>query len=215
MPLAIFDLDDTLIPTDSNLEWGRLLIDEGIVEPSWETLHQAFDRDYAVGKLDMTAYLEFMLAPLADFDPEMLEHWQVKFLERMRPFIPQAAHELIQQHREGGDTLLIITGTNRFIASPLADAFGVDALLASECEIVQGRYTGKSIGIPCYGKGKIAHLNKWLVKNPHAMTGSWFYSDSHNDLPLLEWVSNPVAVNPDRTLERHATKLGWHKTTIA
>jgi len=211
LSLAIFDLDNTLLRGDSDYEWGQFLIAEGAVDA--EVVAREHDRYYAQyleGTLDIFEFLAFQLRPLAEHDRNTLEQWRAKFMQtRIQPLITGAAKALVESHRRNGDTLLIITATNRFITRPIADAFGVEHLIATEPEEVDGRFTGKVAGTPSYREGKIARLNPWLKQHDETLAGSWFYSDSHNDLPLLELVDNPVAVNPDATLADYAREHQW------
>ncbi|WP_100641267.1 HAD family hydrolase [Marinobacter salexigens] len=211
MTLAIFDLDNTLLAGDSDHAWGEFLVEEGIVDA--EAYRQANDRfyqDYLNGELDIMMYLEFALQPLSIHSMDNLLEWRARFMDKkVRPMLQQKASELLSSHRERGHTLMIITATNRFVTEPIADVLGVDHLIATEPELVNGSYTGKIAGIPSFQDGKVARLNDWLAATGATMDGAWFYSDSHNDLPLLEKVENPVAVDPDSTLEEFARSKGW------
>ena len=211
MTLALFDLDNTLIAGDSDHLWGVFLCEQGLVDgEDFAQRNEAFYADYQRGELDIDAYLRFALAPLADRPPEQLADWHAAFMrEKIEPIMLPAAAELVARHRDRGDTLLIVTATNAFITRPIADALGIDNLLACEGEIVDGRYTGEPVGIPTYREGKVARLKAWLAQTGLSMAGSWFYSDSHNDLPLLEQVDNPVVVDPDELLAERARVAGW------
>lgn len=211
LSLAIFDLDNTLLRGDSDYEWGQFLIDRAVVDA--QVVAREHDRYYAQyldGTLDIYEFLAFQLRPLAEHDRATLNNWREEFVRtRIRPLITASALALVEEHRRGGDTLLIITATNRFITRPIADAFGVKHLIATDPEEVDGRFTGKVAGIPSYRDGKIARLEPWLARHGETLAGSWFYSDSHNDLPLLKRVDNPVAVNPDATLADYARTHAW------
>ncbi len=211
MRLAIFDLDNTLLAGDSDYLWGKFLCQHGAVDADhYECTNQRFYDEYKAGKLDIYEFLEFSLAPLARFSPEQLDKLHHQFMQDIiSPLITPAARELVEQHRGQGDTLMIITATNRFITAPIAQAFGVEHLLATEVEMKEGRYTGKVADIPCFQDGKVKRLQRWLDENDADLTDSWFYSDSHNDLPLLEKVTHPVAVNPDDTLRSVAVQRDW------
>ncbi len=211
MSLAIFDLDNTLLGGDSDYLWGSFLIEHGIVERAlYERENQRFYDEYLTGTLDIHAFLEFQLRPLAAHDMATLHAWRSQFLQEMiQPIILPRARELVQRHRAQGDELLIITATNRFITEPIAAEFGVSELLASDPEIRDGRYTGRVEGVPCFREGKVTRLETWLGGRGVTLEGSWFYSDSHNDVPLLEKVSHAVAVDPDEKLQRHALQQGW------
>ena len=212
MSLAIFDLDNTLLRGDSDHAWGEFLVEQGAVDG--ERFKQDNDRYYAAyleGTLDIFEFLEqHQLRPLAQFDRATLENWRRQFMQRkILPLITAAARALVQQHRARGDTLLIITATNSFITAPIAEEFGIPHLIATEPELVDGRFTGKVAGTPSYREGKVERLATWLRDQHQTLAGSWFYSDSHNDLPLLKEVDHPVVVNADPTLAAHARLQGW------
>lgn len=211
MSLAIFDLDNTLIGGDSDHAWGEFLCEQGIVDSEeYRKANDYFYEQYKQGGLDIFEFLAFALKPLATIDPVQLEALHTQFMqEKIEPIMLSKAEELLQKHREQGDYLLIITATNRFVTGPIAERLGVDAIIATEPESIDGRYTGKVAGTPCFQDGKVTRLNEWLENHEFTLEGSYFYSDSHNDLPLLELVEYPVAVNPDETLEAHANNLLW------
>ena len=206
MSLAIFDLDNTLLSIDSDHAWGEFLVEQGAVDPvAYREANERFLADYNAGTLDMAAFLEMALKPLAENTPEQLAAWHQQFMaSKIEPHILPKAEELLARHRTKGDTLLIITATNRFITGPIAERLGVDDLIAVEPEMVDGRYTGRVDGVPSYREGKVIRLQAWLEAQDLTMDGAWFYSDSHNDLPLLEKVDHPVAVDPDDTLRKVA-----------
>lgn len=211
MSLAIFDLDNTLLSTDSDHAWGEFLLEQGAVDPvAYREANERFMADYNAGTLDMAAFLEVALKPLADNPPEQLAAWHQQFMiSKIEPHILPKAEELLARHRTKGDTLLIITATNRFITAPIAERLGVDHLIAVNPEVANGRYTGRVSGIPSYREGKVTRLNQWLEQQNLSMDGAWFYSDSHNDLPLLEKVDHPVVVDPDDTLRKIAEERQW------
>lgn len=211
MSLAIFDLDNTLLSIDSDHAWGEFLLEQGAVDPvAYREANERFMADYNAGTLDMAAFLEMALKPLADNSPEQLSAWHQQFMaSKIEPNILPKAEELLARHRTKGDTLLIITATNRFITAPIAERLGVDHLIAVNPEVKEGRYTGHVSGIPSYREGKVTRLEKWLEDQDLTMEGAWFYSDSHNDLPLLEIVEHPVAVDPDDTLREIAKERQW------
>ena len=211
MSLAIFDLDNTLIGGDSDYLWGQFLAERGLVDGErHERENQRFYDEYRAGTLDIYAFLAFMLKPLAEHPLADLLAWRAQFIEeKIGPILLPKATALLERHRTAGDTLLIITATNRFITAPIAERLAVAHLLATEAEFSDGRYTGRSVGIPCFRQGKVARLSEWLAETGHDLTGSWFYSDSHNDLPLLNQVAHPVAVDPDEALANHAVERGW------
>ncbi|HOB61855.1 MAG TPA: HAD family hydrolase [Candidatus Competibacteraceae bacterium] len=211
MSLALFDLDNTLLEGDSDYLWGRFLIEQGIVDGEYyERENQRFYDEYRNGVLDIYQFLAFMLQPLAEHPLEQLLAWRERFLaEKIEPILLPKAVALLERHRTAGDTLLIITATNRFITAPIAERLGVAHLLATEVEFVDGRYTGRPLGIPCFQQGKVERLNAWLAETGHDLADSWFYSDSHNDLPLLGQVTHPVVVDPDPILHEQAQARGW------
>lgn len=209
--LALFDLDNTLIAGDSDHAWGEFLVAKRLVDAKeYKRQNDAFYVDYQQGQLDVEAYLSFVLQPLTVYTPEEMHSWREVFLQEViQPLRLPAAEELLEKHRQQGDKLVIITATNSFITRPIADLLGVKELIAPEPEIVQGLYTGKIVGIPSFGIGKVLRLQQWLKNTNLSLENSWFYSDSHNDLPLLEQVTNPVAVDPDAQLQQEAKRQGW------
>jgi HAD superfamily hydrolase (TIGR01490 family) len=209
--ITIFDLDNTLIANDSDFLWGQFLVDRGIVDRGYyEHANKKFYEDYKQGSLDIHKFLEFSLAPLALHDIQQLLIWREEFVEEIvRPLLLEAAVTLVEKHRQKGDTLLVITATNRFVTEPIVKLYGIDILLATTPEFINGQYTGKYTGVPCYREGKITHLENWLAASSESLQGSWFYSDSHNDLPLLGLVDNPVAVDPDEQLQEAARLANW------
>lgn len=211
MALAIFDLDNTLLAGDSDHAWGQFLVDEGVVDSTqFKKANDQFYQDYLNGSLDMQKYLEFSLAPLACHPLEELLTLRQRFIDtRIKPLILAQAEDLLAKHRLQGDYLMIITATNRFVTEPIAELFAVDHLIATDPEFRNGRYTGRITGIPSFQGGKVTRLQHWLESNEQTLAGSYFYSDSHNDLPLLELVTTPVAVDPDKTLAATAKDKGW------
>tara|TARA_R110000824_G_scaffold208405_6_gene394092 strand:- start:9182 stop:9838 length:657 start_codon:yes stop_codon:yes gene_type:complete len=214
--LAIFDLDNTLLSIDSDHAWGEFLLEQGAVDPvAYREANERFMADYNAGTLDMAAFLEMALKPLADNTPEQLAAWHQQFMvSKIEPSILPKAEELLARHRTKGDTLLIITATNRFITAPIAERLGVDHLIAVNPEVEQGRYTGRVSGTLSYREGKVTRLEQWLQEQDLSLEGAWFYSDSHNDLPLLEIVEHPVAVDPDDTLRNVAEERQWRIMTL-
>lgn len=211
MALALFDLDNTLLGGDSDYLWGRFLVEQGIVDGTdYEQQNQQFYNQYKAGNLDIQAFLAFSLRPLAEHSPAKLHAWREQFLAQcIDPIILPEARSLVERHRTQGDTLVIITATNRFVTAPIAERFGITHLLATEVEMDGEDYTGRSIGIPCFQNGKVERLEQWLEQHTVDLSSSWFYSDSHNDLPLLEQVSHPIAVDPDDQLAQQARTRGW------
>lgn len=216
MRLAIFDLDNTLIAGDSDHGWGEFMVAKGLVDPvEYKRANDQFYADYERGELDLQAYLNFSLAPLTRFSLDELASLHQQFMQEViNPLRLPQAEALLDKHRAEGDYLLIITSTNSFITHPIAAALGVDGILATDAEIVGGRYTGQMTGVPCFREGKITRLHQWLETAREQgfdgdLSGCYFYSDSINDLPLLQAVDNPVAVDPDDTLRQHAEQHGW------
>lgn len=211
MTLAIFDLDNTLLGGDSDHAWGEFLCQQGYVNADeHRAKNDAFYQDYCRGELDVYAYQRFALAPLKGKTVEEANLWHSQFMAGpiASLWLPKAA-ALIDQHTQADDFLLIITATNRFVTAPIARKLRVHDLIATEPEIVDGRYTGDIVGTPSYQAGKVTRLQEWLQEHGESLHGSCFYSDSHNDLPLLEIVDRPVAVDPDATLRRVAESRGW------
>ena len=211
MTLAIFDLDNTLIGGDSDHLWGCFVCEKGLVDATdFAARNEQFYEDYKAGTLDIDAYLRFALSPLVGRSREQLDAWHREFMTtKIAPIMLPRAAELIDSHRRKGHELLVITATNSFITAPIARALGIDELVACEGEIVDGRYTGEPSGVPSYHAGKVTRLQQWLLGRDTTLEGAWFYSDSHNDLPLLELVDHPVAVDPDDILLARAEELGW------
>jgi len=213
--LALFDLDHTLLPIDSDYEWGQFLARHGVVDAAeYKRRNDAFFAQYQAGTLDPVEYLEFALGTLAGFAPATLQRLQADYMaEVIEPAIKPAARQLLQGHVDDGDLVAIITATNAFITAPIARAFGVAHLIAAQPELDErGHPTGRLAGTPTQGQGKVTHMHAWLagLERPFdSFERSYFYSDSHNDIPLLSVVSHPVATNPSAKLAQHATALGW------
>ena len=211
MSLAIFDLDNTLIGGDSDFLWGEFIGEEGIVDANaYRKKNEYFYQQYDLGTLDIYAWLEFCLEPLTCYSMTELQELHHRFMiQKIEPILLDKAQNCINRHKERGDTVLVITASTSFVTAPIVKKYGINHLLATEPEIKAGRYTGGVSGMPCFQSGKIDKLMPWLQKNEETLTGSTFYSDSHNDLPLLELVDNPVAVNADKILTKIAEKKGW------
>jgi HAD superfamily hydrolase (TIGR01490 family) len=214
MRLALFDLDNTLLSGDSDYEWGQFLVDHGVLDrESYEAQNRAYYEQYVAGTLDIHEYLGFALRPLAAHAAEDLERWHAEFMRlRILPMITAAARALVRRHLTAGDLCAIITATNSFVTEPIARAFSVKHLIATEPEVRDGRFTGRVAGTPCFREGKLERLEQWLAALGHQLRDfeqSTFYSDSHNDLPLLERVTRPVAVDPDEALAGEAARRGW------
>jgi HAD superfamily hydrolase (TIGR01490 family) len=212
MRLVLFDLDNTLLAGDSDYEWAQYLIDQGVLEREhYEARNNEFYEQYKSGVLDIYEFLDFQLKPLSQYSRSTLDQWHLGFMQqRIRPMINARARELIALH--SADTCVIITATNNFVTAPIARELGVEHLIATVAEERDGHFTGKVAGTPCFREGKIACLQAWLERantSLAAFAQSWFYSDSINDLPLLECVTHPVAVDPDPRLEVRAREKGW------
>ncbi|MGV8842932.1 MAG: HAD family hydrolase [Pseudomonas sp.] len=216
MRLALFDLDNTLLAGDSDHAWGDYLCERGIVDAhTYKARNDAFYQDYLIGALDVLAYQNFCQELLGRTDLAQLQQWHREFMrDRIEPIILPKGEALLAEHRAAGDQLLIITATNRFVTGPIAARLQVATLLATECEMADGRYTGRSTDVPCFKEGKVIRLNRWLQENRQSLEGSSFYSDSINDLPLLLQVSRPVAVDPDPQLLDEAEQRGWPIITL-
>ena len=211
MALALFDLDNTLLQGDSDYAWCEFLIDKGVLEgEAFREANDRFYRDYEAGTLDMQEYLAFQLKPLGEHSMEELYRWREEYVAtRVEPMISPDALALLEKHRARGDELVLITATNRFVTEPIAVRLEIPTLLATDVEQANGRYTGRPTGVPTFREGKVTRLEEWLKETGHTLRGSFFYSDSQNDLPLLERVDHPVAVNPDPVLRARAEEEGW------
>lgn len=214
MNLALFDLDNTLLAGDSDFQWAQFLIEQRVLDREvYEAQNVEFYEQYKSGTLDIHEFLDFQLKPLSRHPRSQLDAWHSEFMkERILPLITPDARELINKHMLGRDLCIIITATNRFVTEPIARELGITNLIATDAEQRDGQYTGRVSGLPCFREGKITRLESWL--DEHNLTWlsfqeSWFYSDSLNDLPLLNKVTHPVAVDPDATLKAHAEKKGW------
>ncbi|NOQ69455.1 MAG: HAD-IB family hydrolase [Gammaproteobacteria bacterium] len=211
MALALFDLDNTLLTDDSDFLWGCFLVDKGLVEKSiYDEANKRFYADYKKGTLDIYEFLAFSLQPLTQFSMDELNKLHNEFMQKyIKSVMTQKGIRQIQQHRAQGDFIVIITATNSFVTRPIAEAFQVDDLIATEPEVINGKFTGKVAGTPCFQQGKITRLKQWLKNTSHDLKNSTFYSDSHNDLSLLECVTRPVAVDPDDKLKATALERNW------
>jgi HAD superfamily hydrolase (TIGR01490 family) len=213
--LALFDLDNTLLPIDSDVSWAQFLVDLNVVNADWYAKrNDYFYAQYCAGTLDIYEFLDFQLAPLAQHPRAQLLAWREEFIKKViRPNLKPVAKALVQQHQNSGALCAIVTATNSFITGPIAREFGVEHLIATEVEIApNGNFTGKPSGLPSFREGKITRVEQWLAQQGVSLSDfpeSFFYSDSLNDLPLLSRVTMPVAVNPDERLRRHANEQGW------
>ncbi len=214
MNLALFDLDNTLLISDSDFEWAQFLIEQRVLDREvYEARNLEFYAQYKDGTLDIHQFLDFQLKPLSRHSRIQLDVWHNEFMaKKILPLIAPGAHELINKHMLGGDLCVIITATNRFVTAPIAQALGINNLIATEPEQKNGEFTGQVSGAPCFREGKITRLENWLDERNLTWLSfleSWFYSDSLNDMPLLNKVSRPVAVDPDTTLKSYAEKNNW------
>jgi HAD superfamily hydrolase (TIGR01490 family) len=217
--LALFDLDNTLLSGDSDYEWGQFMCDQGVVDrEAYEAQNRVYYEQYVDGSLDIHEYLGFALRPLAAHTPADLARWHAEFMRvRIAPMVLPAARKLVRRHLEAGELCAIITATNSFVTAPIAREFGIQHLIATEPELRDGRYTGRVAGTPSFRDGKLVRLEQWLAGLGRRMgdfEASTCYSDSHNDLPLLERVTRPVAVDPDETLAREARRRGWETISL-
>ncbi len=221
MLLALFDLDETLFDGDTDIEWSELLAEHG-AQDAQRT--REFHVQYHAGTLDIDEFFRFQLEPLARLPLPLLLEWRERFLrERILPRLSRSARTLVREHQAFGHELVLITATNSFLTRPIADALGIPHLIASEPEVLHGRFTGRLAGPPCYREGKITKLEGWLAARGQRLAeleASFFYSDSHNDLPLLSRVTHPIAVDPDPQLREHARRHGWlvldlHRASLA
>lgn len=211
MALALFDLDNTLLADDSDFLWGCFLVENGLVDKAaYDDANQHFYAEYKKGTLDIFEFLAFSLKPLTQFSMEKLAELHKAFMKKhIISAMTQKGIAQIQRHRDKGDITVIITATNSFVTGPIAKAFQVDDLIATEPEIIDDRYTGNVTGTPCFQKGKVTRLKQWLENTHHNLENSTFYSDSHNDLSLLEIVTTPIVVDPDDELKATAIERNW------
>lgn len=212
--LALFDLDNTLLAGDSDYNWSLFLINEGLLDAEQhKARNEQFYEDYKNGCLDIYAFLKFQLQPLAQHSKTFLDQLHTKYMQTViRPMMTQKAQALVDQHKANGDLCMVITATNSFVTKPIATAYGIEHLIGTDPEMVDGQYTGGVSGTPSFQQGKVTRLNAWLAARGQTLADfdtSYFYSDSHNDLPLMKLVTNPVAVDADATLTAHAQAHGW------
>jgi HAD superfamily hydrolase (TIGR01490 family) len=214
--LALFDLDHTLIPFDSGMAWTRFLVREGALEEEAEARYLGFCHQYVAGTLDIHAMVRANLLPLAAIEPAQLAQWRARFEQEIAALLPaDAMRARVTHHLERGDLCAVVTATERLVAEPFARAFGIEHLVATEGVMVHGRPTGEIAGLPCFREHKLTRVQAWLAglstvpDSIGAFDESFFYSDSINDLPLLEAVTHPVAVRPDKRLRMHAQIAGW------
>ena len=212
MNLALFDLDNTLLAGDSDYEWAQYLIETGVLDrDTYEARNNAFYDQYKAGTLNIYEFLDYQLKPLSQHPRRVLDEWHVEYMKKkIHPMLRDSASALVARH--AGDVRVLITATNSFVTAPIARLFGIEHLIATEPEQKNGEFTGGVSGLPCFKDGKLKRLEAWLAARGETMQGyaqSWFYSDSHNDLPLMQRVTHPVAVDPDAKLQSHAEANGW------
>lgn len=217
--LALFDLDNTLLAGDSDYNWSLFLIEEGLLDAkSHHARNEQFYLDYKNGSLDIFAFLKFQLQPLAQHPRAFLDALHVKYMEKViKPMMTDKAQALVDAHKTSGDLCVIITATNSFVTTPIAHAYGIEHLIGTDPEAIDGEFTGKVSGVPSFQQGKVTRLHQWLSDRGENMTDyekSYFYSDSHNDLPLMKLVTNPVAVDADDTLKAYATEHQWPQISL-
>jgi HAD superfamily hydrolase (TIGR01490 family) len=214
--LALFDLDNTLLAGDSDYAWAEFLIEEGVIEGAdYNARNDYFYERYKNGTLDIHEFLDFQLKPISGVPRAQLDAWHRKFMARkIEPIIRPKALELVRKHADA--LTAIVTATNRFVTAPIAAAFGVTNLVATEIQEADGMYVCKAQGTPCFQEGKIERVNQWLASRGHELADfeSWFYSDSRNDLPLLARVDHAVAVDPDPVLRAEAERRGWQVMSL-
>ena len=221
MNLALFDLDNTLLSGDSDFEWAQFLISKGVVDSELqEVRNNKFYEQYKAGTLDIYEFLNFQLAPLTRHSRAELDAWHREFMERhILPIMGAEARDVVKQHIDNGDLCAIVTATNSFVTGPIARAFGIPHLIATipAVDLETGTFSGAPRGTPAFREGKIERVEAWLESLGlcwASFEDSFFYSDSHNDLPLMQKVKTPVAVDPDDKLRAHAGKMGWKIITL-
>lgn len=217
--LALFDLDNTLLAGDSDYNWSLFLIDEGLLDAkTHHDRNEQFYLDYKNGNLDIFAFLQFQLQPLSQHKKSFLDELHVKYMQKViKPMMTDKAQALVNEHKAAGDLCVVITATNSFVTKPIATAYGIDNLIGTDPEMVDGQYTGGVSGVPSFQEGKVTRINQWLTERGKTLNDyekSYFYSDSHNDLPLMKLVTNPVAVNADATLAAYAKSNNWPEISL-
>jgi HAD superfamily hydrolase (TIGR01490 family) len=217
--LALFDLDNTLLAGDSDYNWSLFLISEGLLDAkTHHDKNEQFYQDYKNGNLDIVKFLQFQLQPLSQHKKVFLDALHLKYMQKViRPMMTVKAQNLVDQHKAAGDLCVVITATNSFVTKPIATAYGIENLIGSDPEMVNGEYTGGVTGVPSFQAGKVTRLNQWLAERGKTLQDfemSYFYSDSHNDLPLMQLVTNPVAVDADEILTAYAKQHGWPEISL-
>jgi len=221
MNLALFDLDNTLLTGDSDFEWAQFLISKGVVDRELqEAKNIQFYEQYKAGTLDIYEFLIFQLAPLTRHSRAELDAWHAEYMARhIRPIIGAKARALVDRHLANGDLCAIVTATNSFVTGPIAREFGIPHLIGTvpAVDVENGAFSGGPRGTPAFRDGKIARVEGWLESLGlwwGSFADSYFYSDSHNDLPLMGKVRQPIAVDPDDKLRQHSTQMGWKIITL-
>ncbi|MFT7227980.1 MAG: HAD superfamily hydrolase (TIGR01490 family) [Methylophilaceae bacterium] len=217
--LALFDLDNTLLAGDSDYNWSLFLIVEGLLDKkTHHDRNEQFYQDYNNGCLDIFEFLKFQLQLLSQHPKAFLDELHLKYMETViRPMMTNKAQALVNQHKANGDLCMIITATNSFVTKPIATAYGIAHLIGTDPEMVNGQFTGNVSGEPSFQAGKVSRLTAWLAEREQQLDSfktSYFYSDSHNDLPLMKLVTNPVAVDADKTLTAYAKAQGWPSISL-
>ena len=219
MNLALFDLDNTILAGDSDYNWSRFLIQEGYLDGAIHAeKNEKFYEDYKAGTLDIYAFVEFQFKPLARNPRIVLNQLLKKYVEEViKPMITEKARALVKRHQDEGDLIIVITATNSFITKPIAELFGIENLIGTDPEEKEGEFTGKVSGLPSFKEGKVTRLESWLKGKNLSLASfenSYFYSDSHNDLPLMQKVTHPVAVDSDDVLSEYAKSNGWPQISL-
>lgn len=219
MNLALFDLDNTILAGDSDYNWSRFLIQEGYLDGAIHAeKNEKFYADYKAGTLDIFAFVEFQFKPLARNPRTVLNQLLKKYVEEViKPMITEKARALVKRHQDEGDLIIVITATNSFITKPIAELFGIENLIGTDPEEKEGEFTGKVSGVPSFKEGKVTRLEAWLKGKNLSLASfenSYFYSDSHNDLPLMQKVTHPVAVDSDDVLSEYAKSKGWPQISL-
>ena len=217
--LALFDLDNTLLAGDSDYNWSLFLIDEGLLDAkTHHDRNEQFYADYKAGQLNIVEFLKFQLKPLSEHPKAFLDELHLKYMQKViRPMMTVKAQALVDKHKAAGDLCVVITATNSFVTKPIATAYGIEHLIGSDPEMVNGQYTGGVTGVPTYKEGKVIRIKQWLAERGKKLEDfetSYFYSDSHNDLPLMKLVTNPVAVDADAALIAYAQEQAWPQISL-
>ena len=219
MNLALFDLDNTLLAGDSDYNWSLFLIREGLLDAkTHHDRNEQFYADYKNGSLDIVEFLKFQLIPLSQHKKSFLDELHLKYMQEViRPMMTHKAQALVDSHKAAGDLCVVITATNSFVTKPIATTYGIEHLIGSDPEMLDGQYTGGVTGVPSFQAGKVTRINQWLAERGKKLNDfeiSYFYSDSHNDLPLLQLVTNPVAVDADEILTAYAQEHAWPQMSL-